>query len=267
MKKKIIVVLMVFALCIGVLAACGGGSNSGSNGGSNGGSSGSSDNNSSNEAKPTEENKEEPKEEPKDKDKVEWAVGDPIFNLWTDSIGSQWIQVMVPVSNTGSTNLYFESATLDIEDESGHLIDTLDYLSFYPEVLQPGETGWVYEETTFEGDSEPENIIHHLSFSKAKVECIRFEVSDTDIKEDSFGDIEVTGRVENKTDKDETFVNVVALFYDAGGMLIGTAFDYIDVKAGEKIGFSASTFSMPDSVTLDAIAEYVVLAYPTQFQW
>lgn len=261
-KKTVVIIVLIIALAVMALSACGS-SDSGSSSSSS--SSSTSNSSSSSSVESNSSSNAEPEEKVED---VAWEVGDAIINVWTDSIESKWIQVMVPVTNTGSKNLYFNSAKLDVEDETGHLLESMDYLSFYPEVLQPGETGWVYEETTFENEGEPANVIPHIDFDEATVDCIRFNISDLDIRGDEYGDITVTGRVENNTDEEQTMINVVAFLYDENDMLVGMATTLEDsLKPGDKIGFSATSFSLPDSVNVDRIAKYEVMAYPFQLQW
>ena len=259
MRKKVLAIILVLTVVLMAAFISGCGSSESSSSGSSGSNSGNSTPNES----------EKPQEEPEEKvEEVAWEEGEPVITVWTNSIGSRWIQVMVPVTNTGTKNLYSDSVTLDIEDAEGHLIDTMDLLSFYPQVLQPGETGWVYEETTLESESDPAKVITHIDFSEATVDCIRFEVSDLDIRGDDFGDITVTGRIENATDEEQTMIDVVVFLYDANDMMIGKASDLVSsLKAGEKMGFSANSFALPDSVDVNAVARYEVVAYPYQFQW
>ena len=40
-----------------------------------------------------------------------------------------------------------------------------------------------------------------------------------------------------------------------------------DLAAGAKIGFEMSEFSMPDGITADSVADFVVYAYPYQLQF
>lgn len=202
-------------------------------------------------------------------DEVMWEIGEASSVVWTDSIGTTWIQIAVPVTNTGSANLYLNSGTMDLEDETGHLLDSESLVSAYPQVIQPGETAWYYEETTLDAEARQITVVPHVDVDKAKVECIRFEVSDLSLKDETYGGISVTGRVENATADTESMVYVVALLYDANDGLLGQAFTILtdELAAGETIGFSASSFSVPDSVTADSIARYDVYAFPYQFQF
>lgn len=198
-----------------------------------------------------------------------YEVGGGRVVTYTNSIGTEWVIITVPVTNTGDTNLYLSSGTMDIEDQDGHLIDSKSLVSVYPEVLQPGETAWYYEETMLDGSSGLElKVLPHVEVEKAKIDCVRYDVTDVTISDETYGGIKVTGRVENTTDEDESMPYVVVLMYDANGQLLGTALDIVDgLNAGEKKGFSASSLSSYKELKTSNIASYEVYAYPNKFQF
>lgn len=208
-----------------------------------------------------------PTEEPKAE---AYEVGEPQLVVYQNSIGSTWVQVAVPVKNTGGVNLFLGSGTIDLEDADGHLVDSMSLVSVYPQVLQPGETAWYYEETTLdEAPASELKAIPHVDVEKAKVDCIRYEVSDVTVSDEQYGDVKITGRVENTTSEGKSMVYISIFLYDADDKLLAHAFTILtdELKAGDKIGFSASTFAAPDSVTADSVARFEVYAYPTQFQF
>ena len=47
-------------------------------------------------------------------DKAEYSVGETSADTWTDSIGLKWVKVIIPVKNTGNTNLFVETSSVDI---------------------------------------------------------------------------------------------------------------------------------------------------------
>ena len=142
-------------------------------------------------------------------------------------------------------------------------------VSAYPQVLKPGETGWYYEESTL--DSEPKSelkVIPHESVKKATVDCVRYSVSDLSISDDTYGGIKITGRVENVTEEDEGMPYVVAFMYDANDKLLGQAFTIMDdLKAGDKMGFSMSTFGSNPDFKAENVKRYEVYSFPVQFQF
>lgn len=197
-----------------------------------------------------------------------YEKGEVRVNTWKNSIGTVWVQVAMPIYNGGTKDLYLGSCKFDLEDSGGHLVDTVEMVSSCPEVLQPGETGWYYGENTLD-ISEPQELvgIAHENVEKASVKCIRFDISDVTIKDGSFMGIEIVGRVENTTDKDESLAKIAFNLFDAEGNLLASLYTYENVKAGEKIGFSLSGLSLPDNINAAAVDHYEAYGYPTQFNW
>ena len=198
-----------------------------------------------------------------------YEIGEGEVRLWTNSIGTQWLSAAVPVKNTGEADLYLSSGTLDIENAEGKLIKTLEYVSVYPQVLKPGETAYYYEETTLDEatDGAGFKIVPHLNVSKSKVACIRFTVSEVEIKDETYGGAKVIGRVENTSNETQKLVYVAVNLYDKDGKLLAQQMTTIsqDLAAGEKIGFEASNLGF-DFNAAD-VARYEIYAYPHQYQF
>ena len=201
---------------------------------------------------------------------AQWEVGQGRALTYADSIGSTWVQISVPVTNTGDRNLYMGSGTMDLEDASGHLVDSKKLVSFYPQVLAPGETGWYYENTLL--DSAPSSelaVIPHVDVREAKVECIRYEASDISFTDEKYGGLKATGRITNTTAQDESMAYVVVFLFDAEDNLVGQTFTILndDLKAGDTMGFSTHSFGSNDGINVDEVTGYRLFAYPQQFQF
>ncbi len=217
---------------------------------------------------------EEPEQQPQPTANVKGEAYEVVYTkgtVYTNSIGTTWIQIIVQIENTGSEALYLKSSSVDLEDADGKLVDTKTYISAYPEVLLPGETAVLEEDTTLDSDPGVSElkVIPHLDIVKAKVECIRYTVSETSLSTDKYGELKMTGRVENNTAEAESMVYVVANLYDAEHHAIGQLFTILtnELKPGEKVGFSLSCLSAPDSLTEDSVASYEVFSFPVQFQF
>ena len=196
-----------------------------------------------------------------------YDVGEGTVSFRKDMI-SQWVSVSVPVKNTGNVDLYLSSCTIDLENENGELVDTLEYVSVYPQVLKPGETAYYFEETTYDGE-ETNGIkaLPHVKVEKAKVDCIRYELSEVQVKDTDFLGAQISGRVENTTEEKGEMVYIVANLFDADGAMIGQAFTILtdDLAAGDKIGFELSSLS--SELKAKDIASYEVYAFPFQYQF
>lgn len=206
-------------------------------------------------------------EEPADVSEPAYEVGYSNVEVWTDSIDTTWAQTVVAIQNTGDTNLYLNSSAYDLEAEDGTLVAAQSYVSCFPDVLAPGETGYMYEETTidnYSGDGAL-TVIPHLDVENSSVEPVRYEVTDLTVSDDEYLGVSVMGRVANTTDTDGEMVYVTVVLLDANGDPLGLMFTIIDsLAAGDQQGFEATAMSMPDSVNADAVASTEVYAYPYQ---
>ena len=204
---------------------------------------------------------------PSKNEKVEYSIGETSVHVWKTSIGTNRIKVAIPVTNIGDVNLYLSSSSVDIENSDGSLAMTMKTVSVFPQIIQPGETAYYYDETTYDGtNTEGLKVVPHVKAEKAKVDCIRLDVSDLQIKESSLGP-RVMGRVHNTTESKQSMVYVIANLFDKDGKLISQQFTILtdDLPAGEKIGFETSSLST--NLSVSDIASYEVIAYPHQFQF
>ena len=188
--------------------------------------------------------------------------------IWTNSIGSKWIQVAVPVKDTGNVPIYLSSMSVDVESSSGDLLQTISYINGYPDYLKPGETGYYYKETTCDFEDDEVNLVTHLDVKSTHNEVIRYNVSDISFQDDNTFGVKVLGRVENQTDEEGSLVYVVANLYDSSNNLLSSCFTILDdnLASHDKIGFTLSQYSYRDFTVAD-VASYEVYSYPTQFNF
>lgn len=212
----------------------------------------------------------EPTAEPPAESGPSYEITDSRARTWTNSIGTVWVQTIVEITNTGSTNLYLASGAYDLEAADGSLVASQTLVSTYPDVLAPGEKGYMYEETTLDAPVDGElKVLPRPDIKEATIELIRFPVTDIALSDESYGGIKLMGRVENTSSELQNMVYVTAFLYDADNACIGSVFTILseDIAAGSKIGFEMTGFSLPDDVTSAAVASYTVYAYPLQFQF
>lgn len=199
---------------------------------------------------------------------AEYKVGDAVASVRTDSIGSKYISVSWSVTNTGKTNLYLKSSSADVENSDGELEDTVSMVNGYPNVIQPGETGYYYESSLYDGKTTSGlKLVPHAEIEKASADCIRYKVSEVKVQDEQYLGAKIIGRVENTTDEKGSLVEVAANLFDANGKFIGTEFTFLDndLAAGDKRAFECS--SLNTDLKSSDIAKYEVYAYPTQFNW
>lgn len=271
MKKKIFTILIAMSLCLS-LFGCGKNETDGSTE-SDTVSDQSTTKEIENETIDTESTKETIKESEIDpQDEMAYEITYQKARVYKNSIGTTWIQTIIEITNTGSSSLYLSSGSYDLEDESGNLIANRTMISAYPQIIESGEKGYYYEETTLDndlGDTQELTVIPRPDIEEASIAKIDFPITDFELSADNYGDIKMLGRVENTSSEAQGMVYIVAILYDANNEPIGQIFTILtdDLMSGDKIGFEASALSLPDNVALDSIAKYKTFAYPHQYQF
>lgn len=185
---------------------------------------------------------------PEPEKQMSYEITNTIFNITTNSIGSKHFDGIVEVTNTGDVPIYIEGGTYDFEDSEGHLLKSEDSLQCIPDVVQPGEKGYVYPFVDLIDDSVAETeglkFKPNLSIKEATGEFQVYEVSDTSVRIESIGSSNypiVTGRIKNNTNEDISAPKVAVVFFDSKGAPIGVESDYVnEIKAGEQASFEIS---------------------------
>ncbi len=190
--------------------------------------------------------------------------------VYHDGTAKTRVRIIVQIRNTGKETLYLGSSSVDLVDESGKQIATKSYLCAYPNVLKPGETALLAEDTFLDSDpgTDELRVVPHLDIGKAKVDCIRYAISGESLTESMFGGIGMTGRIQNTSSETASAVYVVANLYDADHHGIGQIFTILadDLKPGEEVDFTLSDLFAQDSLTTDSVAFYEVFGFPMQYQ-
>lgn len=189
--------------------------------------------------------------------------------LEKNSIGTVWVFAIAEITNTGDTDLFLESGSIDLEDESGNLIKVLNYVSVFPQIISPGEKAYYYDETTIDNVSENTNLSAklHPEIVKSKSTKINFPVSDVVLTDEDYFGIKATGRVENTSQEDAGLLYIAIILFDSNDKPMAVLFTIESVNAGVKKGFSASALSLPDNITTTTVARFVAVAYTRQFQF
>lgn len=204
------------------------------------------------------------------KDETAYEITYSSAHAYTSSIGTVWVQAIAEIENTGSADLYLSTGAYDIEDADGGLIKSSTMVSTFPSVISPGEKGYLYEETTLDEPVDGElTLLPRLSAGKAKINNIRFSLSDLTLSSDSFGELQARGRVENTSTEPSSMTYIVLVLKNAENQPLGLIFTILmeELAPGDKIGFEMSAFALPDTVTEETVASYEAFAYPMQLQF
>ena len=92
-------------------------------------------------------------------------------------------------------------------------------------------------------------------------------VSDTSLKDTSFGWMEMIGRVVNTTEETQDYYYVVAILYNKDDQVIGVMFDIMtdEIAPGEKMSFSMSNAISYSDLTLSDVDHYEFFVYAHQY--
>lgn len=176
------------------------------------------------------------------------------------------VQVIVEIENTGTTDLYLSSGSCDLEDEEGNLVSVMQHVSTYPDVISPGEKGYMYEEKTLDNYSGNGSltVIARPDIEESCVDYIRYDVSDVSLNDNRYGTFDIIGRITNTSNKVCSMIYVAAIFYDDNNIPIGSGFTIItdDVDQNEKAGFEIKGTTFPDWITKENVSNYTIYAYP-----
>lgn len=209
-----------------------------------------------------------------DSDTVQYDVTDTRFDYYENSIGSTEYYGIVEITNTGNCDIYMDNCTFDLEDNDGHLLQSDDFISSCPEVVAPGEKGYFYNglgSNLIDSGVSMENgvkLAPQIKISKAKDKPHTYPVSDVSVTADDMWGIKITGRVENDTQEDVSYLGITIIFYDADGKVLsidGTTVS--DIGAGNKGSFDTSTAFSNGNISIDDIAETKVIAEDTYYQF
>jgi hypothetical protein len=99
------------------------------------------------------------------------------------------------------------------------------------------------------------------------VDQILFPSSDIDISDGDHGGVEATGRLKNTAQNESDMIYAVVICRGEDGKVLAALMDIVSAKAGETVSFSATSLSLPASVSASSIASYNAYAYPMQIQF
>ena len=219
----------------------------------------------------TEESSTESKDE---KNRFSYEVTNTNFGYYTNSIGDIEYYGYVEILNTGSTNLYLDDCTFDLEDNDGHLLQSDDFIFSSPDIIAPGEKGYFYNglgSNLIDKNVSMDNgikLVPNFKVEEARGEIVDYDISDTDMRTDDYGEIKITGRITNNTDQDDSLVSIALILYDSEGKVLAiTGTSVMDLPAGSTQSFEGSTMFADDAAAPDKVASYAVVARKNYMQF
>lgn len=196
-----------------------------------------------------------PKEESKTpepvKDEPKAEIVYQRLEVYTNALNSVCATYVAEIKNTGTCTIGFTSdASIDIENASGSLVTTKQYISIHPDVIAPGESAYITTQVyndMLDGKVEAAELaqaIFHFAYAKnADYTPMPISVSDISISE-KYSSISVTARLENTGSETITSPWVVIPVRDASGTLVSALFTIgDDLAAGAQRGIEQTDVS------------------------
>ena len=206
------------------------------------------------------------------KEQASFEVTYKNVSFYRDSISDLIGQSIVEIENTGSSNLYLDFSSYELTAEDGTIIHTTSgSFTPAPQVIEPGEKGYYYEEQLMDDQTPTEGITitPHINASTAKVDNVRLEVSNTEVYDKDMGSVDLHGKVKNTTGAAQTDICVTAVLFNENAEPIGQLSTVLanTLQPDEEIGFELEPVFLPEDITSASIADYKVFAYTNQYQY
>ena len=192
------------------------------------------------------------------------------FDIY-ENYGEYSYRAIVEVENTGESNIYLSGTAFDIEDANGHLLQSDSMISCCPDVIFPGEKGFLYTQYGFslEGISEIEGLqlVPQYVVKATSETPVDYKVSDVSLKEGKWG-VAAVGRVTNTTEVEDSLFYIQAVYYDNDGNVIGIDGTNVnDFLPGRTVSFEFSGMTLPRDLALDKIGTYEIIARESFLGW
>lgn len=160
----------------------------------------------------------------------------------TESYGMCIGYLYAEVTNTGDSNVEFSSGIVEILSESGDVTDTDTVYLTYPNILAPGEKGYIINSSYVDSDKVSDIADHALTVvgkTSKEEPTTRYDATATVESYEQWGNTcyRMVVTVTNNTSETLYDADVVAAVYDADGNLL-YAGDYTMYNIGVPAGSS-----------------------------
>ncbi|TGB03493.1 FxLYD domain-containing protein [Halobacillus salinus] len=225
------------------------------------------------EGKTTEENTEQT-EQQEQQEKAEAAIEIKTekFGAWKDSIDNVYGSYSAVITNTGDKPAMIGDIQINFEAEDGSILGTMPMVLAVPDIVMPGETAYIGENTGLESvkdAGEVAGVSTNIDFSSTDEEPIMLKTENVKLNEgkDEYSNAySVTGTVINPNEEMADDIRLAAGLYDADGNFLATLTGSIMVSLNKdgKAGFELNYPELPKEVRGKA-AEVKVKAYNWTF--
>lgn len=171
------------------------------------------------------------------------------------------MRVLVSIKNTSENkNLYVSGASIDIEDQEGHLLRCVNNIDIVPQIVYPGNTGYFYSENiNMDGidDVSAINVVPDYVVRSTNSSLHEFPDSDISFKVGGDRKIEANGRITNDTDQDVSVLDVRIVYFDKDMNVLGIGETYInDIPVGATRSFGMDGLEYGDIEKIGSAVSY-----------
>ncbi|MCA0970834.1 FxLYD domain-containing protein [Halobacillus litoralis] len=194
------------------------------------------------------------------------------FGAWKDSIDNVYASYSAVITNTGDKPAMIGDIQVNFEGSDGTILGTMPMVLAVPDIVMPGETAYIGENTVLESVSDPEAVTGasaNVDFSPTNEQPMMLETEGVKLTEgkDEYSNVyTVTGTVINPNEEMADDIRLAAGLYDAQGNFLGTLNGSIMVSLNQdgKAGFELNYPELPKEVRGKA-SEVKVKAYKRTF--
>lgn len=186
--------------------------------------------------------------------------------LYRNDLGEVWLSAWVTVQNDAAVPISLPTMDLTATMNDG-TAKTLAGVTAYPNILAAGEIGCYYDETRVDTDQTGAAELHFTLAPEAAAQdaVVRYEVSNTGLRDSVYGGLTLIGEVTNDTQQDSKgMICVAAVLYGEDDSVLSVLYSYLSdaLPAGESVGFTLDSFMLPADITADTVTRTEIFAYP-----
>lgn len=173
-----------------------------------------------------------------------------------DSVGNLWLNVMISLVNQSQETISLPYSTISIYADGEEVLQLEDVIC-YPQILEPGETGYYFEQCQVDLDENLELTAETSPNVERANDMKKYAVEDIQLRDSAFG-VEVYGMYRTDEAVSGLMCAAVVLF-DLEGKPFAVLSDYFDASAKE---FILSSDKLPEGLRTTDISSYIAYVYP-----
>ena len=214
---------------------------------------------------PTQEPTREPTQEPSQSDEPYRVTYNAGLSYRVD--GEMYAQAIISVKNTGNTPLFLGMSAITLTNQGGESAIFSGVIG-YPQVIDPGETGYYFDSGRVSLSAEGEqNISYSLNIRTASTQeqsgLKRYDIIRSSLRDSVYGGMTLTGYVNYTGGAKAWGIYVACVLFDADGKPVSLMYSLVDLPAtAATLAFDVSNFTLPPALKAARIERFEVFAYP-----